>query len=92
MNNNKLTHREFRKKHVEKDLLIIINKSKLKQKLFHEDYCSESDQDIENWSVTLIDQVEDLNSLRKKELYWINRLNTWVQNIFDLGEVYEAYN
>ena len=92
MNNNKLTHREFRKKYVEKDLLIIINKSELKQNLFHEDYCSESDQDIENWTVTLIDQVEDLNSLRKKELYWINRLNTWVQNIFDLGEVYEAYN
>ena len=92
MNNNKLTHREFRKKYVEKDLLIIINKSELKQKLFHEDCCSESDQDIENWSVTLIDQVEDLNSLRKKDLYWINRLNTWVQNIFDLREVYEAYN
>ena len=26
---------------------------------------------IENWSVTLIDQVEDLDSLRKKELYGI---------------------
>ena len=26
---------------------------------------------IENWSVTLIDQVKDLDSLRKKELYGI---------------------
>ena len=79
-------------KHVEKDLEIVIKKSKLKQKLFHEHYCSEDHQGIENWSVTLIDQVEDLDSLRKKELYWINRLNTWAPNGFNLREVCEAYN
>ena len=70
----KSTHRKFRKKYVEKDLTVVIKKSELKQKLFHEHYCSEGHQGIENWSVTLIDQVEDLDSLRKKELYWINRL------------------
>ena len=48
--------------------------------MFHEHYCSESHQGIENWSFTLIDQVEDLDSLRKKELYWMNRLNTWAPN------------
>ena len=48
--------------------------------MFHEHYCSEGHQGIENWSVTLIDQAEDLDSLRKKELYWINRLNTWAPN------------
>ena len=31
-------------------------------------YCSESHQGIENWSVPLIDQVEDLELLRKKKL------------------------
>ena len=72
----KSTHRKFRKKYVEKDLAVVIKKSELKQKLFREHYCSESHQGIENWSVTLIDQVEDLDLLRKKELYWINRLNT----------------
>ena len=73
-------------------LAILIKKSELKQKLFHECYCSEGHQGIENWSVTLIDQVEDLDSLRKKELYWINRLNTWAPNGLNVREVYEAYN
>ena len=92
INNYKSTHRKFRKKYVEKDLAIVIKKSELKQKLFHEHYCSEGHQAIENWSVTLIDQVEDLDSLRKKELYWINRLNTWAPFGLNVREVYEAYN
>ena len=92
INNYKSTHRKFRKKYVEKDMAVVIKKSELKQKLFHEHYCSEGHQGIENWSVTLIDQVEDLDSLRKKELYWINRLNTWAPNGLNVREVYEAYN
>ena len=92
INNYKSTHRKFTEKYDEKDLAIVINKSELKQKLFHEHYCSEGHQGIENWSVTLIDQVEDLDSLRKKELYWINRLNTWAPNGLNVREVYEAYN
>ena len=72
-NNYKSTQRKFRKKNVEKNLTNVIKKSGLKQKSFHEQYCSEGHQVIENWSVTPIDQVEDLDSLRKKELYWINR-------------------
>ena len=91
-NNYKSTHRKFSKKYVEKDLAILIKKSKSKQKLFHKHYCSEVHQGIENWSVTLIDQVKDLDSLRKKELYWINRLNTWAPNGLNVREVYEAYN
>ena len=55
--------------------------------MFLENYCSEDNQRIENWCVTLIDQVEDLDLLRKKELYWINRLNTWAPNGFDIREV-----
>ena len=59
INNYKSTHRNFRKKYVEKDLVIVIKKSELKQKLFHKHYCSEDHQGIKNWSVTFIDQVED---------------------------------
>ena len=91
-NKNYKKKKKFRKKYVEKDLAIIIKKSELKQKLSHKHYCSEGHQGIENWSVTLIDQVEDLDSLRKKELYWINRLNTWAPNGLNVREVYEAYN
>ena len=48
------------------DLAIVIKKSELKQKLFHEDFCSEGHQGIENWNVILVEQLEDLDSLRKK--------------------------
>ena len=57
------TNRKFRKKYVEKDLEIVIKKCDLKQKLFHEHYCSEGHQETENLSVTLIDKAEDLGSL-----------------------------
>ena len=77
INNCKSTQRKFGKKYVEKDLTIVTKKGELKQKLFQEHYCSEGHQAIENLSFTLIDQVDDLDSLRKKKLYWINRLNTW---------------
>ena len=60
--------------------------------MFDKHYCSEGHQGIENWSVTLIDQVEGLDSLRKKELYWINRSNTWAPNGVNVREVYEVYN
>ena len=92
INNYKSTHRKFRKKYVNKDLAIVIKKSELKEQLFHKHWCSEGHQGIENLSVILIDQVKYLDSLRKKELYWINRLNTWSPNGFNVREVYEAYN
>ena len=66
--------------------------SELKQKLFHVHFCSEGHEGIENCSVTLKDQVEDLGSLKIKELYWINRLNTWIPNGVNVREVSQAYN
>ena len=90
INNCKSTHWKFKKKYVEEDLTIVIKKIELKQKSFHEHYCLKGHQGIKNWSVTLIDQVEDQDSFRKKELYWINRLNTWVPNGLNIREVYKA--
>ena len=71
INNCKSTHRKFRKKYVVKDLAVVIKKSELKQKFFYEHYSSEGHQGIENWGVTFRDQIENLDSLREKELYWI---------------------
>ena len=48
INNYYSIHRKFRKKYAEKDLAIAIKKFELKRKLFHEHYCSESHQGIEN--------------------------------------------
>ena len=48
----------------------------IKQNLFHEHYCSDGHVGIANWCITLIDQVENKKKFRKKELYWINKLNT----------------
>ena len=48
--------------------------------MFQKQYCAEGQQGIENWSFTLVDQVEDLDSLRKNKLYWVNRLTTWAPN------------
>ena len=60
--------------------------------MFYEHYGPEGYQGTENCSITLIDQVEDLGSLRKKELYWINRLKTWATNGLNVTKVYETYN
>ena len=89
-NNYKSTHRKFRNK-LKKGIIQEIKKSELKQKLFHEHYCSDGHEGIANWCVTLIDQVEDKKELRKKELYWINKLNTWAPVGLNVREVYEAY-
>ena len=64
----------------------------IKTNIVHKHYCSEGHQGIENWSVTLIDQVEGLDSLRKKELYWINGSSTLAPNGVNVREVYEVYN
>ena len=56
-------------------MVILIKKIKLNQKLFHVHCCSEGSQELENWSFTLIDQAQDTDSLRKKELYCLNALN-----------------
>ena len=75
-NNYKSTHRKLRKK-LKKGIIQEIKTSELKQKLVHEHYCSDRHEGIANWCVTLIEQVEDKKELRKKELYCINKLNTW---------------
>ena len=55
-----------------------VPKQALKQKRFHEHYCSDRHNGIEDWVITLIDSADTLKELRKKELYWMYKLKTYV--------------
>ena len=88
-NKYKSTYGKFRKK-LKKVIIWEIKKGELKQKLFFRHHCSDGHEDIANLCVTLIDQVENKKDLRKKELYWINKLNTWAPVGLNVRKVYEA--
>ena len=62
-NNDKSTHRKFKKKL--KDEIVQEIKKVKKKKLLHEHYYSDGHEGIANWCVTLIDQVEDKKKLKK---------------------------
>ena len=66
-NNYKSTQRKFMNKET-------VPKQALKQKRFHEHYCSYRNNGIENWVMTLIDSADALKELRRKEKYWMYRL------------------
>ena len=46
-----------------------VPKKALKQKRFHEHYCSDRHNGIQNWVITLIDSTDTLKELRRKDLY-----------------------
>ena len=62
-NNYKSTQRKFMNKEA-------VLKQTLKQKRFHEHYCSGRHNGIEDWIITLRDSADTLKELRRKELYW----------------------
>ena len=45
-----------------------VPKQALKQKRFHEHYCSDGHNGIEDWVITLIGSADTLKELRKKDL------------------------
>ena len=58
----KSTHRKFENR---KQAL----KEALKQKIFHEHFCSDDRSGIQDWVITLIEQVDDPKFLRQKERF-----------------------
>ena len=46
-----------------------VPKQALKQKRFQEHYCSDRHHGIADWVITLIDRVNTLQNLKRKELY-----------------------
>ena len=62
-----------------------------KQKCFHEHYCSDRHNGVEDWFITLIDGADTLKELRRKELYWMYKLKTYAPNGLNKRDVYEAF-
>ena len=47
------------------------------QASFHAHFAQEGHHGMESWKFTLIDQAENVDSLRRKEAFWQNTLNTF---------------
>ena len=83
-NNYKRTQKKFVNKEA-------VPKQARKQKRFHESYCSDRHNGIEDWVITLIDSADTLKELRKKELYWMYKLKTYARYGLNERDVYEAF-
>ena len=83
-NNYKSTQRKFMNKEA-------VPKQALKQKRFHEHYCSNRHNGTEDWVITLIDSADTLKELRRKEFYWMYRLKTYSPYGLNERDVYEAF-
>ena len=68
-----------------------VPKQALKQKCFHEHYCSDRHNDIEDWVITLIDSADTLKEFRRKEVYWMCKLKSYAMYDFNERDVYEAF-
>ena len=82
-NNYNSTQRKFVNK-------VAVPKQALKQQHFHEHYCSDRHNGIQDWVITLIDSADTLKELRKKELYWMYKLKTYAPYGLNERDVYEA--
>ena len=66
------------------------NYKSTQNKRFHEHYCSDRHNDIQDWVITLIDSTDTLKELRRKELYWMYKLKTFAPYNLKESDVYEA--
>ena len=83
-NNYKSTHCKFKdKKQVPKEAL--------KQKVFLEHFRSDGHNGIQDWIITLIEQGDDENFLRERELFWAHKLDTFYPNDLNQRGIYAAY-
>ena len=48
------------------------------QMSFHSHFCQNNHNGMEDWAFTLIDQTQNLKSLRKRECFWQEKLQTFM--------------
>ena len=83
-NNCKNMQRKFMNK-------VAVPKQAQKQERFHEHYCSDRHNDIEEWVITLIDSADTIKELRRKELYWMYRLKIYAPYGLNKRDVCEVF-
>ena len=83
-NNCKNTQRKFVNKEA-------APKQALKQKRFHEHYCSDRHNGIQDWVITLLDSAETLKKLRRKEMYRMYKLKVYAPYGLNERDVYKAF-
>ena len=84
VNNYKCTQRKF----VNRDSF---PKQALEQKRFHKHYCSDRHIGIEDWVITLIDSANTSKEPRRKELYYMYKLKSYVLYCLNQRNVYEVF-
>ena len=63
VNNHEFTYRKFKNKKQ-------VPKEALKQKVFHENVCSDRHNGVQDWVITSIEQADDEQFLRQRRLFW----------------------
>ena len=69
----------------------VVPKQALKQKRFHEHYCSDRHNGSKDWIITSIYSTDTLKELRGKELYWMYKLKTYALYGLNERDVNEAF-
>ena len=57
-----------------------VPKEALKQKIVHEHFCSDHQNGIQDWVITLIEQIDEEKFLSQSELFWSHKLDTFYPN------------
>ena len=83
-NNYKSTHHKFKNKKQ-------VPKEALKQKVFRKHFCSDGHNGIQDWIITLIEQVDDKKFHRQRELFWAHKLDTFYPYDLHQRAIYAAY-
>ena len=63
----------------------------LKEKRFHEHYCPDRYNGIEDWFITLIGSANTSKELRRKELHWMYKVKTYAPYGLNESNVYETF-
>ena len=68
-----------------------VPKQSLKQKHFHDCYCSHGNNTKEDWVITLTDCADTLKELNRKELYYMYKLKNYAWHNLNKRHVFDTF-